>query len=91
LIVMLKSLMNHGRDSIYTRIDVRGAGKLFESRTGGLTLCGWAWYRCTEMEAALGLAQLDARGRRQRRQCARRLCAGLARRMPFNAGGARRG
>jgi perosamine synthetase len=54
LIVMLKSLMNHGRDSIYTRID-DDAGKqgeaLFEiaDRRFSFVRFGYS-YRCTEMQ-----------------------------------------
>jgi len=63
--VMLRSLMNHGRDSIYTRIDddqgLEGA-KLFEvaSRRFSFERLGFS-FRATEMEAALGLAQLEER------------------------------
>ena len=65
LIVMLKSLMNHGRDSIYTRIDDdkgREGQALFDiaDRRFSFVRLGYS-YRCTEMEAALGLAQLDSR------------------------------
>lgn len=84
LIVNLKSLMNHGRDSIYTRIDDdagREGQALFEiaDRRFSFVRLGYS-YRCTEMEAALGLAQLETREADwQRRQViARRLCAGLA-------------
>jgi len=84
LIVMLKSLMNHGRDSIYTRIDDdagREGKALFEiaDRRFSFVRLGYS-YRCTEMEAALGLAQLETREADwQRRQViARRLCEGLA-------------
>ena len=84
LIVMLKSLMNHGRDSIYTRIDDdagREGRALFDiaDRRFSFVRLGYS-YRCTEMEAALGLAQLETReadwGRRQ--TIARKLCEGLA-------------
>ncbi len=84
LIVMLKSLMNHGRDSIYTRID-DDAGQegraLFEiaDRRFSFVRLGYS-YRCTEMEAALGLAQLETREAdwERRKVIARRLCEGLA-------------
>lgn len=84
LILMLKSLMNHGRDSIYTRIDDdagRQGQELFDivDRRFNFIRLGYS-YRCTEMEAALGLAQLDTRIEdwQRRRFIARRLCEGLA-------------
>ena len=84
LIVMLKSLMNHGRDSIYTRIDDdkgREGQALFDiaDRRFSFVRLGYS-YRCTEMEAALGLAQLDSREAdwERRKVIAQRLCAGLA-------------
>lgn len=84
LIVMLKSLMNHGRDSIYTRID-DDAGKqgeaLFEiaDRRFSFVRLGYS-YRCTEMEAAIGLAQLEEREADQARrtEIATRYSQGLA-------------
>ena len=63
--VLLRSLMNHGRDSIYTRIDddqgLQG-DQLFEvaSRRFSFVRLGHS-FRATEMEAALGLAQLEER------------------------------
>ncbi len=63
LAVMLKSLMNHGRDSIYLSIDdddgVKGKA-LFEiaARRFRFVHVGHS-FRCTEMEAAIGLAQLE--------------------------------
>ena len=84
LIVTLKSLMNHGRDSIYTRIDDdagREGQALFAiaDRRFSFVRLGYS-YRCTEMEAALGLAQLETREAdwQRRRVIARRLCAGLS-------------
>ena len=84
LIVMLKSLMNHGRDSIYTRIDDdkgREGQSLFDiaDRRFSFVRLGYS-YRCTEMEAALGLAQLETRELdwARRKVIAQRLCAGLA-------------
>ncbi|MGI8807279.1 MAG: DegT/DnrJ/EryC1/StrS family aminotransferase [Acidimicrobiales bacterium] len=65
LMTLLKSLMNHGRDSIYTRIDddrVGDPSTLFEvvdSRFSFVRL-GHS-FRATEMEAAIGVAQLDDR------------------------------
>jgi perosamine synthetase len=63
LAVMLKSLMNHGRDSIYLSIDDDdGVSKkqLFEiaARRFRFEHVGHS-FRCTEMEAAIGLAQLE--------------------------------
>ncbi len=72
LIVILKSLMNHGRDSIYIRIDddkgVKGEDlfQIANSRFSFIRL-GQS-FRATEMEAALGLAQLEER----EDSCARR-------------------
>ncbi len=63
LAVLLKSLMNHGRDSIYLTID-DDAGcdreKLFEiaARRFNFIHLGHS-FRCTELEAAIGLAQLE--------------------------------
>lgn len=63
LAIMLKSLMNHGRDSIYLSIDDDdGVNKkqLFEiaARRFRFVHLGHS-FRCTEMEAAIGLAQLE--------------------------------
>lgn len=63
LAVMLKSLMNHGRDSIYLSIDDDdGVNKkqLFEiaARRFRFVHLGHS-FRATEMEAAIGLAQLE--------------------------------
>ncbi|MGI8899077.1 MAG: DegT/DnrJ/EryC1/StrS family aminotransferase [Pyrinomonadaceae bacterium] len=72
LIVILKSLMNHGRDSIYITIDddkeAKGAElfRIANSRFSFIRL-GQS-FRATEMEAALGLAQLEER----EESCARR-------------------
>jgi dTDP-4-amino-4,6-dideoxygalactose transaminase len=84
LMVMLKSLMNHGRDSIYTRIDddqgMEGR-RLFEvaARRFSFVRLGHS-FRCTEMEAALGLAELEQREANcaRRRAIAARYHAGLA-------------
>jgi dTDP-4-amino-4,6-dideoxygalactose transaminase len=65
LIVLLKSLMNHGRDSIYIRMDddqdVQGSElfRVANSRFSFIRL-GQS-FRCTEMEAAVGLAQFEER------------------------------
>ncbi|MEO8577987.1 MAG: DegT/DnrJ/EryC1/StrS family aminotransferase, partial [Gemmatimonadales bacterium] len=74
LLVMMKSIMNHGRDSIYIRIDDdagRTGDELFEvaNRRFSFVRLGHS-FRATEMEAALGIAQLEEReeqwARRQR-------------------------
>ncbi len=63
LAVMLRSLMNHGRDSIYLNISA-GQGlkgeKLFEmvSKRFSFVHIGHS-FRCTELEAAIGLGQLE--------------------------------
>jgi perosamine synthetase len=83
LIVLLKSLMNHGRDSIYIRMDddegKRGDDlfRVVNSRFSFVRL-GHS-FRCTEMEAALGLAQLEERDRvwARRQAIAARLTEGL--------------
>lgn len=84
LIVLLKSLMNHGRDSIYIRIDddqgARGEDlfRIANSRFSFIRL-GHS-FRCTEMEAALGIAQLEERETHsaRRQEIAARLSMGLA-------------
>jgi perosamine synthetase len=84
LMVVLKSLMNHGRDSIYTRIDddqgMEGR-RLFEvaARRFSFVRLGHS-FRCTEMEAALGLAELEQREANcaRRREIAARFDKGLA-------------
>lgn len=65
LAVMLKSFMNHGRDSIYLSIDDDDncdREKLFEiaARRFQFIYTGHS-FRCTELEAAIGLAQLEAK------------------------------
>jgi perosamine synthetase len=84
LIVILKSLMNHGRDSIYIRMDddqgVQGAA-LFDivDKRFSFVRLGYS-FRCTELEAALGLAQLEDREATCLRRCqiASRLNEGLS-------------
>lgn len=83
LIVILKSLMNHGRDSIYIRAhdDQNPEVDRFEvaDRRFSFVRLGHS-FRCTEMEAALGIAELE----RREQSCARRqaiaaqLTAGLS-------------
>ena len=65
LIVILKSLMNHGRDSIYIRIDDdkdKSGQDLFlvADRRFSFVRLGHS-FRATEMEAALGIAQFEER------------------------------
>ena len=65
LIVMLRSFMNHGRDAIYIRIDDDQAAQgdeLFRIADGRFSFIRLGHsFRCTELEAALGLAQLEER------------------------------
>jgi dTDP-4-amino-4,6-dideoxygalactose transaminase len=84
LIVMLKSIMNHGRDSIYITIDDDKAAKgqeLFQiaNRRFSFVRLGQS-FRCTEMEAALGIAQLEEREQScaRRQEVVRQLNEGLA-------------
>ena len=63
LAVMLRSLMNHGRDAIYLSIDdddACSADHLKEvvARRFNFVHLGHS-FRCTELEAAVGLAQLE--------------------------------
>ena len=63
LAVLMRSLCNHGRDSIYLSIDDdKGIGqekmKMVVSRRFSFERMGYS-YRATELEAALGLAQID--------------------------------
>ncbi len=83
LAVRLRSLMNHGRDSIYLQIDDDNDAhgrKLREivSKRFSFVSMGHS-FRCTEFEAALGLAQLQDRRSivRMRRERAAWLTAGL--------------
>lgn len=84
LIVLLKSIMNHGRDSIYIRMDDDQGAKgtdlfrIANSRFSFIRL-GHS-YRATEMEAALGVAQLEEREElwARRHEIVGRLDAGLA-------------
>ena len=84
LIILLKSLMNHGRDSIYIKIDDDRAAtsrELFDivDRRFSFVRLGHS-FRCTELEAALGLAELETREASiaRRRDTASRFSAGLA-------------
>jgi len=84
LLVLMKSLMNHGRDSIYIRMDDDRAAtgdelfRIANSRFSFIRL-GHS-FRCTEMEAALGLAQLEGREAQlaRRAHIAARLTEGLS-------------
>ncbi len=60
LFIMMKSYMNHGRDPIYTRIDDDKSGDLSDivRRRFRFIRMGHS-FRSTEMEAALGVAQLE--------------------------------
>ena len=84
LLVLMKSLLNHGRDSIYIHIDDdRGAkgDQLFQIVNSRFSFIRTGHsFRSTEMEAALGLAQLEEyESMLARRQTiARRLTEGLA-------------
>lgn len=83
LLVSMKSLMNHGRDSIYIRCDddqeVKGSD-LFQIANSRFSFIRFGHsFRCTEMEAALGLAQIEDRRVRmaRREEIANRLTQGL--------------
>jgi CDP-6-deoxy-D-xylo-4-hexulose-3-dehydrase len=84
LAVDLRSLMNHGRDSIYLSIDDDNdlSGDKFReviSKRFSFVECGHS-FRCTEMEAALGVGQLERYGSiiRDRKLIAAKYTAGLA-------------
>ncbi|MBI5884331.1 MAG: DegT/DnrJ/EryC1/StrS family aminotransferase [Elusimicrobia bacterium] len=83
LAVRLRSLMNHGRDSIYLSIDdddAAAGGKLHEivAKRFRFVSMGHS-FRCTEFEAAVGLAQLEQTRpiMAARQENARLLAAGL--------------
>ncbi|MDQ3244073.1 MAG: DegT/DnrJ/EryC1/StrS family aminotransferase, partial [Gemmatimonadota bacterium] len=83
LLVLMKSIMNHGRDSIYIRIDDdagRTGDELFKvaDRRFSFVRLGHS-FRCTEMEAALGIAQLEERAEHwaKRQRIAARYRSGL--------------
>lgn len=83
LAIMLKSSMNHGRDSIYLSID-DDRGKTGEQlhmvvdRRFKFVRLGHS-FRCTELEAAIGLGQLEQveTFQARRREIAHRYCEGL--------------
>jgi dTDP-4-amino-4,6-dideoxygalactose transaminase len=84
LAVILRSLMNHGRDNIYISMD-DDPGKTGEElreivgRRFSFVRNGFS-YRCTEMEAALGVGQIEQAPTNllRRRAVAEQLLAGLA-------------
>lgn len=84
LAVRARSLANHGRDSIYISIDDgkdhngRVNREVIEKRFS-FTSAGHS-FRCTELEAALGLAELEGIDKNiaARKRNAERLTAGLA-------------
>jgi dTDP-4-amino-4,6-dideoxygalactose transaminase len=84
LLERLKSLMNHGRDPIYTRIDDDldvTDGQLTRIATSRFSFVRFGHsFRCTELEAAIGLAELEERDAAQaeRTRVADALRAGLA-------------
>lgn len=84
LLVLMKSTMNHGRDSIYIRIDDdegKSGDDLFRIVDGRFSFVRMGHsFRVTEMEAALGIAALDDRHAQWdcRQRIATRLLDGLA-------------
>lgn len=84
LLERLKSLMNHGRDPIYTRIDDDldvTDGQLARIATSRFSFVRFGHsFRCTELEAAIGLAELEEReaAQAERTRVAGALRAGLA-------------
>lgn len=84
LVMIMKSLMNHGRDSIYIRIDDdqgKTGDELFKIADSRFSFVRMGHsFRCTEMEAALGIAQLEDREDHWacRQRLAARMLTGLA-------------
>jgi perosamine synthetase len=83
LLAVMKSLMNHGRDAIYTRIDddadvARALELEIPARRFSFVRLGHS-FRCTELEAALGVAQLEEHEQRalRRAEVVQRLTEGL--------------
>jgi perosamine synthetase len=80
---LMKSVMNHGRDPIYTRIDDDQAAvgnELFQIANNRFSFIRLGHsFRCTEMEAAIGIAQLEEHEAimLRRKQIAARLTEGL--------------
>jgi len=84
LLALMKSLMNHGRDAVYTRIDddadlTRAVELEIPARRFSFIRLGHS-FRATEMEAALGVAQLEEREQRaaRRAEVVHRLTEGLS-------------
>ncbi|MFN2633144.1 MAG: DegT/DnrJ/EryC1/StrS family aminotransferase [Thermoanaerobaculia bacterium] len=81
--VLLKSIMNHGRDSLYTRIDdhegISGDSLLEVARSRFSFVRLGHSFRATEMEAALGIAELERREEttRRRQEVVARMTRGL--------------
>lgn len=69
---LMTSVMNHGRDAVYTRIDddldiARAIELEIPARRFSFVRLGHS-FRATEMEAALGIAQLEERAERTSRR-----------------------
>ena len=84
LLAVMKSLMNHGRDAVYTRIDddadvTRALELEIPARRFSFVRLGHS-FRCTELEAALGVAQLEEHEQRSHRRAevVQRLTEGLS-------------
>jgi dTDP-4-amino-4,6-dideoxygalactose transaminase len=84
LAIMIKSSMNHGRDSIYFSIDDdkgKSGNELFDivDRRFKFVRLGHS-FRCTELEAAIGLGQIEQADQfiTRRREIAAHYTAGLA-------------
>lgn len=83
ILEIMKSWMNHGRDSVYTRIDDDEAAhgdELFRIANNRFTFVRMGHsFRATEMEAALGVAQIEDRVAlaAHRRSLVKRLNEGL--------------
>jgi dTDP-4-amino-4,6-dideoxygalactose transaminase len=83
LLAVMKSFMNHGRDAVYTRIDddadvTRALELEIPARRFSFVRLGHS-FRCTELEAALGVAQLEEHEQRSQRRAevVQRLTEGL--------------
>jgi dTDP-4-amino-4,6-dideoxygalactose transaminase len=83
LLILMRSLMNHGRDPVYTRIDddANAAGsQLLDIARGRFSFVRLGHsFRCTELEAALGVAEVEQRepAMISRRRVAQKLLAAL--------------
>lgn len=84
LAILMKSILNHGRDSIYLQIDddknTESSEQLFKivDRRFSFVRMGYS-YRATEMEAALGLGQIEKKDEmlKKRGENAKKLSEGL--------------